>query len=135
MSPVKQTWLHTYRYVYNYCYCVSNVAIVPSNKMDFICCAIWDGFCKKLPVKANLAIYSPVSGVSVECWSVAFMLSYKLDFNSCVIRDSFCKSSHIKIIILKMHVSQFSLNLQWEFRNYCSLCMHQKFCASDLNSL
>ena len=50
---------------------------------------------KRPPVKADLAIYSPVNGVYVQCLSLAFMLSYNLDFNSCAIRDGFRKSSHI----------------------------------------
>ena len=50
---------------------------------------------KKIAVKADLAIYSPMYGVYVWYLSLPFMLSYKLDFNSCAIRDSFRKSSHI----------------------------------------
>ena len=46
------------------------------------------------PVKADLAIYTPVSGVSVWCSSLAFMPSYKWDFNSCAIREGFYRSSH-----------------------------------------
>ena len=52
-----------------------------------------------LPVKADLVIFSPVTGLSaymimLEYTSVAFMLSYKMDFSSCGIMPGFGKSSH-----------------------------------------
>ena len=53
-----------------------------------------------LPVKADLVIFSPVTGLSgymqwIVLVSVAFMLSYKVDFSSCEIMPGFGKSSHI----------------------------------------
>ena len=61
-----------------------------------------------LPVKADLAICSPVIGVSEQSWNMAFMLSYKLDFSSCVIMPGFGKSSHKSSLtrIFSVHLCQ-----------------------------
>ena len=59
-----------------------------------------------LPVKADLVILSPVTGLSG--YSVAFMLSYKMDFSSCDIMPGFGKSSHTSSFrsSLQKHISQ-----------------------------
>ena len=44
---------------------------------------------EKLSVKAGLAIYTHVLGVSGQYESVALMLSQEMDFNCCANRDSF----------------------------------------------
>ena len=49
-------------------------------------------------MKADLAIYAHVLGVSGQYESVALMLSHKMDFNCCANRDGFRKSSHILIL-------------------------------------
>ena len=50
---------------------------------------------KRPPVKADLAIYSLVVGMSGLWVNVATMLNNKLDFYSCDNSVGFCKSSHI----------------------------------------
>ena len=55
---------------------------------------------KRLPVKADLAIYSLIVGMSEQWENVATMLSIKLDFCCCDNLVSFCKSSHILYVIL-----------------------------------
>ena len=52
---------------------------------------------KRPPVKADLAICSPIVGVSGQWESVATMLNIKLDFHCCDNLVGFCKSSHIWI--------------------------------------
>ena len=47
-------------------------------------------------MKADLAIYSHILGVSGHCWSVTLMLCYKMDFSSCAIKDSF--GNPVKVI-------------------------------------
>ena len=54
-----------------------------------------------LPVKADLAICSPVIGVPQ---SVAFMLSYKLNFCSSIIMPGFGKSSHKWLLFPVLYV-------------------------------
>ena len=54
---------------------------------------------KKPSVKADLAIYSCVLGVTGQWVSVALTLCHQLDFSCCDNSVSFCKSSHIKIRI------------------------------------
>ena len=50
---------------------------------------------KRPPVKADLAIYSLVAGMSGLWVNVATMLNNKLDFYCCDNSVGFCKSSHI----------------------------------------
>ena len=50
---------------------------------------------KRPPVKADLAIYSLIVGMSGQWVNVATMLNNKLDFYCCDNSVSFCKSSHI----------------------------------------
>ena len=50
---------------------------------------------KRPPVKADLAIYSLVVGMSGLWVNVATMLNNKLDFYCCDNSVGFCKSSHI----------------------------------------
>ena len=52
---------------------------------------------QKPPVKADLAIYSLVVGMSGLWVNVATMLNNKLDFYCCDNSVGFCKSSHIYI--------------------------------------
>ena len=71
-------------------------------------------FSNKLSLKADLAIYSHMFGVS------GFLLRYTLYFDSCAIRDGFCKSSHIyiqlydviecKIIFLTLNYSIYHID-------------------------
>ena len=46
-------------------------------------------------MKADLAIFSHVLGMSGQCLSVALMLGNKMDLSSCAIWTGFHKSSHI----------------------------------------
>ena len=50
---------------------------------------------KRPPVKADLAIYSIIVGMSGQWEDVATMLNIKLDFCCCDNLVGFCKSSHI----------------------------------------
>ena len=50
--------------------------------------------CKKLSVKADLAIYSQVDA-SGQCMSVSLILDFNLNFSSCDNFVGFCKSSLI----------------------------------------
>ena len=50
---------------------------------------------KRLPVKADLAIYSLIVGMSGQWVNVVTMLNNKLDFYCCDNSVGFCKSSHI----------------------------------------
>ena len=49
---------------------------------------------KRPPVKADLAIYSLIVGMSGQWENVATMLNIKLDFCCCDNSVGFCKSSH-----------------------------------------
>ena len=69
----------------------------------------FDMVSKEPSVKADLAIYSHVLGMSAQCWSVAILVSYKLNFTSCVVQDSFCKSNH-KAIYTHIHKTVASLD-------------------------
>ena len=49
---------------------------------------------KRPPVKADLAIYSPIVGMPGQWENVATMLNIKLDFCCCDNSVGFCKPSH-----------------------------------------
>ena len=55
--------------------------------------------CKRPPVKADLANYSLVVGMSGQWVNVATMLNYKLDFYCCDNSVGFCKSSQSHILV------------------------------------
>ena len=58
---------------------------------------------KRPPVKADLAIYSLVVGMSGLWVNVATMLNNKLGFYCCDNSVSFCKSSHIYKYLPRLH--------------------------------
>ena len=57
---------------------------------------------KRPPVKADLAIYSLIVGMSGQWLNVAIALNNKLDFYCCDNSVEFCKSSHIYTYILRL---------------------------------
>ena len=59
---------------------------------------------KRPPVKAGLATYGLIVGMSGQWEDVATMLNIKLDFCCCDNSVSFCKSSHIFISGVKVNV-------------------------------
>ena len=65
----------------------------------------------KLSLKANLAIYSYVLGISRYCKSVGLIISNKLGFISYAIRDGFRKSKYICMYVC-MYV--FIYTIVWE---------------------
>ena len=69
------------------------------------------GLGKKPFMKADLAIYRHMFGVSRQCWSVALMLSCLLDFSSCAIRNGFSKSIHICVLSCMLFYTHVAIML------------------------
>ena len=61
----------------------------------------------KQSMKADLAIYTYMLGISTQCKSVSLKISNKLDCISCAVRDGFCKSSHIKLLRYVLKCEKF----------------------------
>ena len=87
------------------------------------------------PVKADLAIYSPVSGVSVWCWSLAFMPSYKWDFNIflCDLERFLQIQSHIAMCLYPPHDNKIYTQRSYVFFLTASITHHVSRLATKMD--